>query len=135
MSSFLQFLANTKYCILCTDFHPLFFLEVEINSHSKLTAPSMLRINKLLDYVADKLHISSLHSNSSSPHSRIPTSTSANSFGAKTDPKPSGGNLLEMVCMDQVVDGNLTLMSCRHGIWKSGGDMVLYYRRRIQSPV
>ena len=42
----------------------------------------------------------------------------------------SPAEYLELLCQDQVLDPSLDLAAIKTFYWKSGGDMMLYYRRR-----
>ena len=103
---------------------------------SRLNANRMLRCRKVVGYVAERL-----------PPEYTPTSPLE-----EQEPKPDGTPLatgggvvattatpvgplkpedwLELVCQGQVVHPNQTLTTLRSHIWKSGGDVALYYRRK-----
>ncbi|KAK9240217.1 hypothetical protein V1525DRAFT_448386 [Lipomyces kononenkoae] len=76
------------------------------NGNARLNAYRMLRAKKICAYVEEKLDSS-----------------------VKRGPGPAD-EWLELVCQGQVVDNSFTLATIRARVWRSGGDVVLLYRRR-----
>ncbi|KAK9352567.1 hypothetical protein V1523DRAFT_366516 [Lipomyces doorenjongii] len=76
------------------------------NGNARLNAYRMLRAKKILAYVEEKLDSS-----------------------VKRGPG-SADEWMELVCQGQVVDNSCTLATIRARLWRSGGDVVLLYRRR-----
>ncbi|KAK9369730.1 hypothetical protein V1509DRAFT_618934 [Lipomyces kononenkoae] len=77
------------------------------NGNARLNAYRMLRTKKILAYVEEKLDSS-----------------------VKRGPGSSADEWLELVCQGQVVDNSFTLATIRARVWRSGGDVVLLYRRK-----
>ncbi|KAJ3338098.1 hypothetical protein HDU93_009969 [Gonapodya sp. JEL0774] len=77
------------------------------NGNNRLSANRMLRIKKLLSYIAEKLSLEE-------------------STKGTGQLKPE--QFLELCCHGQSLDSKLTLAAVRYNLWKGGGDMVLTYR-------
>ncbi|KEF55592.1 uncharacterized protein A1O9_08342 [Exophiala aquamarina CBS 119918] len=82
------------------------------DGNARLNANRMLRAKKIMAYVAERIE-------------------------AAADPEhpdPEGQNTLkpeeylELYCQGQLVDPNATLASLRVHVWRTGGDVVLYYK-------
>ncbi|KAG9248689.1 WD repeat protein-like protein [Calycina marina] len=79
------------------------------DGHSRLSANRMLRVKKILGYVADR--IEDIDEN------------------AEPDPnelKPE--EFLELYCNEQKLPVNMSLATLRAHVWKGGADVVLYYK-------
>ncbi|KAJ3300787.1 hypothetical protein HK104_003757 [Borealophlyctis nickersoniae] len=79
------------------------------NGNNRLSANRMLRIRKLLAYVAEKLNIA------------IPAELAGQDSQMH--------RVVEILCMDKVVPPKTTLSTLKQHYWKSGGDLVLTYRK------
>lgn len=99
---------------------------------SRLNANRMLRCRKVVGYVAERL-----------PAEMIPTTDAPKAEEEQGKDKAQEGEAataavsetkpedwLELVCQGQVVQPNQTLTTLRSHVWKSGGDVALYYRRK-----
>lgn len=82
------------------------------DGNARLNANRMLRAKKIMAYVAERIE-------------------------APADPEhpdPEGHDTLkpeeylELYCQGQLVDPNTTLASLRVHVWRTGGDVVLYYK-------
>lgn len=82
---------------------------------SKLTAPRILRAKKLATYVSNNIR---------TELERL------KSKGGKLPFEFSPTSELEIVCRDQVVPPNMSLIAIRRFIWKSPEDLELFYRLR-----
>lgn len=78
------------------------------DSKTKLNAPSMIKVKKILHYVVDRFE------------SRIPEMKS----------RVDVADWLELLCKGQVLDNDMTLGTVRTLYWKSSGDIILEYRRK-----
>ncbi|CUS22617.1 LAQU0S06e02102g1_1 [Lachancea quebecensis] len=77
-------------------------------AYTKLHAPSMIKVKKVLLYVVDRFE------------------TKTPEMKAKTPVQ----DWLELVCKGQVLDNELALSSVKTLYWKSQGDIILEYRRK-----
>lgn len=77
----------------------------------KLVAPGMIKVKKIKVYIADRFE-------SKTPEMK-----------AKIDPS----DWIELLCKDQVLDNDMTLSTVRTLYWKSQGDIVFEYRRKMSS--
>ncbi|KAJ9569950.1 uncharacterized protein HLK63_I03311 [Nakaseomyces glabratus] len=75
----------------------------------KLMAPGMIKVKKIKLYVVDRFE-------SKTPEMK-----------AKQNPN----DWLELLCKGQVLDNDMTLSTVRSLFWKSQGDIVLQYRRKL----
>jgi WD repeat-containing protein 48 len=80
----------------------------------------MLRAKKILSYVAERIE---------APPPAAPSTEATN--GEK--PPEDGSALkpeeyLELICQGQKVEPNMTLATLRVHVWRTGGDVVLYYK-------
>ncbi|KAK0511970.1 hypothetical protein JMJ35_005098 [Cladonia borealis] len=83
------------------------------DGNSRLNANRMLRAKKILAYVAERIE----------------------TLPEQPDPyalKPE--DYLELYCQNQLVAHNTTLATLRAHIWKTGGDVVLYYKSNGRRP-
>lgn len=97
----------------------------------RLNGYQMLRAHKAVSYLVERLQV---------PLDDEPTDT-AIVDGKRVIPELAGksdeeiaamdhNNWIELVCQNQVVPRTMTLATIRTRIWRSGGDVVLKYRRR-----
>ncbi|CAR25275.1 Duf1p [Lachancea thermotolerans CBS 6340] len=77
-------------------------------AYTKLHAPSMIKVKKVLLYIVDRFE------------------TKTPEMKAKTPVQ----DWLEIICKGQVLDNELALSSVKTLYWKSQGDIVLEYRRK-----
>ncbi|KAI9672026.1 MAG: hypothetical protein M1829_004570 [Trizodia sp. TS-e1964] len=78
-----------------------------IDGNSRLNANRNLRVKKILAYVAERIEAQS--------HPPDPTAL-----------KPE--DYLEIYCQNKLVSQNMTLATLRAHVWKTGGDIMLYYK-------
>ncbi|KAL7270779.1 hypothetical protein RUND412_006501 [Rhizina undulata] len=83
--------------------------------NSRLNANRMLRAKKIIAYVAERLQPPFMNA------SFVPE-------GEGSALKPE--NWLELICHDQIVPGIMTLATMKSHLWKTHGDIYLYYRRK-----
>ena len=72
----------------------------------------MLRAKKIVAYVTDRID----------PHGQ----------DEENALKPE--EYIDLYCHDQIVPHNMTLATLRAHVWKTGGDVVIYYRSNGQKP-
>ena len=88
------------------------------DGNARLNANRMLRAKKILAYVAERIEAPA----------EAPAEPSADA--EQRDPhnamKPE--EYLELYCQGQKVDPNMTLATLRVHVWRTGGDVVLYYK-------
>jgi len=91
----------------------------------------MLRSKKILAYVAERIEIPPL--DTQFQEARDPTLYPAAAVAVATDPAVDDSKLrpeeyLELYCQDRLVHPNTTLATLRAHVWKTAGDVVLYYK-------
>lgn len=79
------------------------------DSNVKLIAPGMIKVKKIKVYIVDRFE------------------TKTPEMKAKMEP----GEWLELLCKNQVLDNDMTLSTVRTLYWKSQGDIVFEYRRKV----
>ncbi|KAI5805002.1 hypothetical protein EDC01DRAFT_757670 [Geopyxis carbonaria] len=84
--------------------------------NSRLNANRMLRAKKIMAYIAE--------------HLQPPFMTNHGPEFSGEGEQPKAEDWLELVCHDQIVPITMTLSTMRSYLWKTGGDVVLYYRRK-----
>lgn len=82
--------------------------------NSRLNANRMLRTKKILAYVAERIE----------PAPEKPEERTL---------RPE--EYLELWCQGQLVSPNITLATLRVHIWRTGGDVMLYYRANGKKPI
>ncbi|KAI0094159.1 hypothetical protein BDY19DRAFT_901416 [Irpex rosettiformis] len=106
-------------------------------AQSKLTASRFLRVRKLTQHVQDKLD-------------RIASSTISRPATAANTPRSSldarslksvvrndairAEDQYEILCDSMVLPLDMTLAAVRQFVWRSAGELVMYYRRKVSSP-
>ncbi|OAA63996.1 WD repeat protein [Cordyceps fumosorosea ARSEF 2679] len=91
--------------------HPLDGLPpVATDGSSRLNANRMLRVKKILGYVAERIE--------------PPPGPDDDDADAQMEPEA----YLELYCNEQLLEPTLTLATLRTHIWKGGNDIVLYYK-------
>ncbi|GAB0138802.1 hypothetical protein EsDP_00007024 [Epichloe bromicola] len=87
------------------------------DGNSRLNANRMLRVKKILSYVAERIE-------------EVPEEPSPDELAPE--------EYLELYCNDQLLDPLMSLATIRTHVWKSGNDVVLYYkangRKEIKPP-
>lgn len=85
----------------------------------------MLQMRKVVEHVCEKMIANVTEENAPDPSTSAqgvvgigPSQTSASGFPI---------DKVELYCNDQKLDETLDLRTVKHYIWKSGGDLVLYY--------
>jgi len=81
--------------------------------NARLTAPGMIKVKKIKFYVIDRFEAKTAE------------------MKAKTDPS----EWLEILCKGQVLDNDMTLSTVRTLYWKSQGEIILNYRRKVDGSV
>lgn len=81
------------------------------DGNARLNANRMLRAKKIMAYVAERIEAPA------DPDHPDPDQDSL---------KPE--DYLELYCQSQLIDPNTTLASLRVHVWRTGGDVVLYYK-------
>jgi len=124
------------------------------DGNARLNANRMLRAKKILAYVAERIEVqpSSAHGENidEREHDAVVEAEpekekeKEKETEAETDPfaddqedlKPE--EYLELYCQGQKVDPNTTLATLRVHVWRTGGDVVLYYksngRKKLRLP-
>ncbi|OAJ44557.1 hypothetical protein BDV3_002264 [Batrachochytrium dendrobatidis] len=93
--------------------HPESKLSEMPPGNGRLTANRMLRIKKVMEYVAEKLQI------------QIQPVWKANWTSEGISPPPIK---LEIYCNDVLISSRMSLATVKYHIWKSGGDVLLVYK-------
>ncbi|KAL9129041.1 MAG: hypothetical protein Q9217_002411 [Psora testacea] len=83
------------------------------DGNTRLTANRMLRAKKILAYVAERIE--------TPPPEPNPRALKPEEY-------------LDLYCQNQLVEHNTTLATLRAHIWKTGGDVVLYYKSNGKKP-
>ncbi|XP_071703462.1 uncharacterized protein [Rutidosis leptorrhynchoides] len=109
--------------------HPCEGSAAQILTQGKLSAPRILRIHKVVNYITEKLvldkPVDSLSSEGTfGPGSVVGGDGSFRSGLKAWKPKPS----LEILCNNQVLTPDMSLATVRAYIWKKPEDLVLNYR-------
>ncbi|KAL9118001.1 MAG: hypothetical protein Q9187_005457 [Circinaria calcarea] len=82
-------------------------------SNSRLNANRMLRAKKILAYIAERIEPQPEH----------------------IDPNPlKPEEYLDLYCQNQLVPHHMTLATLRAHVWKTGGDVLLYYKSNGRKP-
>ncbi|XP_057439445.1 uncharacterized protein LOC130731235 isoform X2 [Lotus japonicus] len=117
--------------------HPCEGSPVQILTQGKLSAPRILRINKVINYVVEKMvldkPLDNLHADGSfapglagsqSQHLAVGDGSFRSGFKPWQKLKPS----IEILCNNQVLSPEMSLATVRAYIWKKSDDLVLNYR-------
>ncbi|KAK7696520.1 hypothetical protein QCA50_001178 [Cerrena zonata] len=99
-------------------------------SQSKLTASRFLRVRKLTHHVQDKLDkiMGGLASAVSTPRSSFDIRSPS-----RNDGRPRPEESFEILCNDMVLPLDMTLAAVRQFVWRSSGELVMHYRRRVMT--
>lgn len=112
------------------------------DGNARLNANRMLRAKKILAYVAERIEVqpSSAHGEHIEEHD---PALDAEKVAEETHADPESDGLrpeeyLELYCQGQKVDPNATLATLRVHVWRTGGDVVLFYksngRKKLRLP-
>ncbi|KIW94138.1 uncharacterized protein Z519_05454 [Cladophialophora bantiana CBS 173.52] len=106
------------------------------DGNARLNANRMLRAKKIMAYIAERIEAPPPQPTQSTdttegqqptetPHSDIAPTTEAEQ-SSESQLKPE--EYLELYCQNQLVHPNTTLATLRVHVWRTGGDVVLYYK-------
>jgi WD repeat-containing protein 48 len=117
------------------------------DGNARLNANRMLRAKKIMAYVAERIEVppaqvappptttqsSVTNTDTEAPPSTETHSEPLSSAAPPTEPSSTESDLrpeeyLELLCQGQVVHPDTTLATLRVHVWRTGGDVVLYYR-------
>ncbi|KAF9810753.1 hypothetical protein IEO21_06804 [Rhodonia placenta] len=102
-------------------------------AQSKLTASRFLRVRKLTTHVQDKLD--KLASSRGPTMPNTPRSSfDARSMSSRGEGRPRAEDVYEIVCNDVVLPLDMTLAAVRQFVWRQGGELAMYYRRKYAHP-
>lgn len=104
----------------------------------------MLQVKKVIEHVCEKMMGSTNEDTTQANHHDQYSSSVANQQASRNYLTAAGANVstvgrtkdmanasqdvrVELLCNDQILDPNMDLRTVKHFIWKSGGDLVLYY--------
>ncbi|KAJ3412650.1 hypothetical protein HDV05_000400 [Chytridiales sp. JEL 0842] len=128
--------------------HPQSNLPELPNNTNRLSSNRMIRLRKLIAYVAEKIRVDppaelmelgklemrdSLKKEHGDGGEPVDGDDAEFLEGAKALVKAE--YYMELVCGDLPLSPKMTLATARHLVWKSGGEMTLHYRRRMNVPV
>ncbi|KAJ8020777.1 WD repeat-containing protein 48 [Holothuria leucospilota] len=115
-----------------------FFLQPSVQSSNKqvkkdkLSANDILQVKKIQEHVY-KNFMGQSDTASVSGSSTLSRRSSEPSEKGEEDLTEIAMEKVELLCQDQVLDPHLDLRTVKHFIWKSGGDVVLQYRNKLQN--
>ncbi|PIA61622.1 hypothetical protein AQUCO_00300858v1 [Aquilegia coerulea] len=113
--------------------HPCEGAAVQVLTQGKLSAPRILRIHKVINYVIEKIVLTDARNSDGtfSPglagQSQLATTVGDGTFRLGSKPhklKPT----IEILCNNQVLSPEMSLATVRAYIWKKTDDLVLSYR-------
>ncbi|MCJ1420427.1 hypothetical protein MMC32_006784 [Xylographa parallela] len=104
---------TVKVSFILQPFQDLLPSIASADGNSRLNANRMLRAKKILAYVAERIE----------PQPEHPDPDAM---------KPE--EYLDLYCHDQLVPPTMTLATIRAHVWKTGGDVILYYRSNGRRP-
>ncbi|XP_027774625.1 WD repeat-containing protein 48-like isoform X3 [Solanum pennellii] len=112
--------------------HPCEGSTVQILTQGKLSAPRILRIHKVINYVVEKLVLDKPLDSVNSDGTFAPGlhGTTGVDDSSRIGPKPSQKHKpsIEILCNNQVLSPEMSLATVRTYIWKKPEDLVLNYR-------
>ncbi|GAB2218774.1 hypothetical protein Droror1_Dr00002006 [Drosera rotundifolia] len=117
--------------------HPCEGSAVQIHTQGKLSAPRILRIHKVVNYVLEKLVLDKPLDGAAVDGTSVPgvgTSLQNLSAGGDASLRPTMRPWLrlkpniEILCNNQVLAHDMSLATVRAYIWKKPEDLVLNYR-------
>ncbi|KAL5712780.1 hypothetical protein ACHQM5_014917 [Ranunculus cassubicifolius] len=106
---------------------------VKVPTQGKLSAPRILRVQKVINYVLEKLILDNPQDTSDSDgtfvggHPPLSTIKSDSIFGSGLRPKKLKPSV-EVLCNNQVLSPEMSLATVRAYIWKKPDDLLLNYR-------
>ncbi|KAI0094173.1 hypothetical protein BDY19DRAFT_6668 [Irpex rosettiformis] len=106
-------------------------------AQSKLTASRFLRVRKLTQHVQDKLD---RITNSTISRPATAANTPRSSLDARSLKSVARNDAIraedqyEILCDNMVLPLDMTLAAVRQFVWRSAGELVMYYRRKVSSP-
>ncbi|MCJ1398417.1 hypothetical protein MMC11_001615 [Xylographa trunciseda] len=104
---------TVKVSFILQPFQDLLPSIASTDGNSRLNANRMLRAKKILAYVAERIE--------PQPEQPDPNALKAEEY-------------LDLYCHDQLVPHNMTLATIRAHVWKTGGDVILYYKSNGRRP-
>ncbi|KAI9821832.1 MAG: hypothetical protein M1827_002414 [Pycnora praestabilis] len=107
LSNQIPFRETVKVSFVLLPFQDLLPSIASADGNSRLNANRMLRAKKILAYVAERIE--------ARPETPDPNAL-----------KPE--DYLELHCQSQLVPSTMTLATLRAHVWKTGGDVILYYK-------
>lgn len=117
--------------------HPYEGTTVQVSSNGKLSAPRILRIQKVINYVIEKMVLDRPLDNSNS-ETFTPVLSSSQSHAAAIGDgsirsgmriwQPKAKPMVEILCNNQVLSPDMSLATVRAYIWKKPDDLFLHYR-------
>ncbi|XP_038993964.1 WD repeat-containing protein 48-like [Hibiscus syriacus] len=116
--------------------HPCEGTAVQILTQGKLSAPRILRIHKVVNYVIEKMVLGKPIDTANTGGSFAPglggqlqhSAIGDGSFRSGLKPRPKLRPSVEIVCNNQVLSPDMSLATVRAYIWKKPEDLVLNYR-------
>ncbi|KAI3408238.1 WD_REPEATS_REGION domain-containing protein [Psidium guajava] len=114
--------------------HPCEGATVQILTQGKLSAPRILRIHKVVNYVIEKMVLEKPLDNVNNegtfpPGGHLPHSSASDiSFRSGLKPWQKLRPSIEILCNNQVLSPDMSLATVRAYIWKKPEDLVLNYR-------
>ena len=123
---------------------PVSWLEKRANTHSRnsrLNANRMLRAKKILSYIADRIEPApeDPDPNALKPEEYLElycqnqVSAMPNALSTSPVEKPLHLSRAELTASQRVPD-HMTLATLRAHVWKTGGDVMLYYKSNGRKP-
>ncbi|MCJ1228200.1 hypothetical protein MMC12_004861 [Toensbergia leucococca] len=109
----IPFKETAKVSFVLQPFQDLLPSIASIDGNARLNANRMLRAKKILAYVAERIE--------SQPELPDPDALRAEEY-------------LELYCHNQLIPPTMTLATMRAHIWKTGGDVLLYYKSNGRKP-
>ena len=89
----------------------------------------MLRAKKIIAYVTDRIDPDNAPDPDDPQQSQQPSEDSTND-----QPLLKPEDYIDLICHDQRVPHDMTLATLRAHVWKTGGDVVVYYRSNGRKP-
>jgi WD repeat-containing protein 48 len=102
------------------------------DGNARLNANRMLRAKKILAYVAERVEAPPTPPSTEAQPNGTGTDADADAQQAATTADPDANlkpeEYLTLYCQGQLVPNNMTLATLRVHVWRTGGDVVLFYR-------
>ncbi|RMZ88975.1 hypothetical protein DV736_g3796, partial [Chaetothyriales sp. CBS 134916] len=119
---------TVKVSFILLPFENLLPSIASVDGNARLNANRMLRSKKILAYVAERIEAPPVP-----PATTDDTDTVPPAADPASDLKPE--DYLELYCQGQKVDPNMTLATLRAHVWRTAGDVVLYYKSNGKKPL